>query len=221
MAKRRHRRGRHGRRNPGIRAIFGAGRSAFSKENIKKAGGIIGGVIGTTALQRGLTSFGPLHMFRADAGSGALTKALDVFSMLFLSGVAGVITSKTPLRAYSGNVATGGVVAGVTRALQLFLGDHIRWGLSDYEGNQYWGTDGMGNFLNTGTPMVSLHGLNNWLSPRQVSAPIGTSGMGDFVSMPQMQHPMLTGMSHGGSGGGRISEDDVTASAIAGMGGLF
>lgn len=221
------------RRNP-LSSLKRAASSAFRKENMSKAIGIISGTIGTTILTD--LALSPHWMSKIKDN-----KVLNVLSMFLMSGVAGLLAKQTKFTAkHAGDVAIGGAVAAVTRALKYVAGEH-HWGtyLSGEDGmNAYMhidqplvGTHGFGAYAGPGTSMVSMHGLVNYATREQMANVYHMHGMSDCATLPQTMDPRLVhidqsyphmagmagpgGRSHGGS------EDDITGAAIAGMGGMM
>ncbi len=181
MAKK-HRRGRF---NP-VASLSRAVGKVFDKKDAKKAAGIIGGVIGTTFL----TDIALSPDFMSTVRNN---KFLNVLSMLGMSAVAGYLARQTKYtKAHANDIAIGGVVAGITRALK-YVAKGSSWGKYLGEGD---GMDGFDNYAHLDTPLVNLHGFGNYASPQ--SNLISMHGMGDDLNMRNagfaLSHPHLVGM---------------------------
>lgn len=203
MAK--HRR-RH-RRNPSISGVLSAGRSAFSKEKMKTAGGLIGGMAATTALTEFVLSFGPLGMIKNN-------RILNVLATLAMSGVTGMLARAIPvsfIRNQAGNIAMGGVVAGVGKGLRyLTAGTPYGKYLSDYDESM----SGLYDFTDP-RKILGAVGTRDFTDPREIANAYQMRGFGDYESFPQVQSAVrLDGM---GRFPNAVSEDDVTASVMQGM----
>lgn len=201
----RHR--RRGRRNPSLRGVFSAGKSAFSKHNLRTAAGLIGGVALTTVLTD--LALSPSFMYPIKR-----SKIGEVVSTLFMSGISGMLARMVPLGAIkgqAGNIAMGGVVAGVTKALRyLTAGTSFSRFLNDYD-------EGMSAYADPRMIMnaVGTSGfMGNYADPRQIANAYHMQGINDYESFPQVQSAVrLDGLSNAS----RISEDDVTSAAMQGM----
>ena len=164
-----HKRSKRCRDNPGavsIKSPVKALTSAFNIDLAKRAGFVIGGNLLTTFVADKI--IGSVDMLKSN-------KAANVLVVLGMAGVAGAAAHRfMPSR--GSDVLLGGMLAGLTRTLKMVWPSQF---------------GSLGDDLEQ-----DMEGLYDYVDPRQIMAPMGTRGFGDYGTVPQATGAMrLDGIS--------------------------
>lgn len=105
-------------------------------------------------------------------------KWANVAAVLATAGVTGTLAKKY-LPKYGNDILIGGMLAGLTRGLKTAFP------------NQFGGTglgeddlEGLEDFVDPRQVMAPI-GMSDYADPRRLMAPVGTSGLGDSATVPQ------------------------------------